>query len=62
VNPNMAIPLGTDLTDRSWNFVHNNWKQFVTSMSGAVIDNFLTNHSGEEPKFGLVWLGTLLDV
>jgi hypothetical protein len=62
VNPNMAIPLGTDLTDRSWNFVHDNWKQFVTSMSGAVIDNFLTNHSGEEPKFGLVWLGTLLDV
>jgi len=58
----MAIPLGTDLTDGYWNFVHDNWGQFVTTMSGEVLDSFTRNHSDEEPKFGLVWLGTLLDV
>ncbi len=62
VHPHFSVEIKQKLDDKNsdgtsvFQFKHDNWKEFVTSIDDEMLTNYYECH-GTYPNFGLVWIG-----
>jgi hypothetical protein len=62
VHPHFSVGIKQKLDDNNpdgtsvFQFKHDNWKEFVTSMDDEMLTNYYERHE-TYPNFGLVWIG-----
>ena len=62
VHPNFSVGMKQKLNEKNpdgtsvFQFKHDNWKEFVTSMDDKMLTNYYESHE-TYPILGLVWIG-----
>jgi hypothetical protein len=62
VHPHFPVGIKQKLHDKNpdgtsvFQFRHDNWKEFMTSMDDKMLINYYERHEAY-PNFGLVWIG-----
>jgi hypothetical protein len=62
IHPHFSVGIKQKLDEKNrdgtsvFQFKHDNWKEFVTSMDDEMLTNYYERHENC-PNFGLVWIG-----
>jgi hypothetical protein len=62
VHPHFSVGIKQKLDELNpdgtpvFNFKHDNWNEFVSSMDEEMLGNYYEHHQ-TNPNFGLVWIG-----